>query len=1086
VSSGLACPNCRKELPPDSAYCAYCGHQLLVRSDRATPTRPGWPPSERKYLSILFVDLQQSTALTAVMDPEEALSRLEPAIDAMRTSVRLYGGIVSKELGDGLIALFGAPESDANHAVMACRAALELTRRVAQLNDPGLQVRVGVHSGDVVVRVVAGDYSQIYEATGPALALASRLESAADPGEVLASDACRRLAEGLVSFEEAGRRPLRGFPHPAPTFRVTGFTGLSRWRVRAARGLARFIGRSSELASLQSAAEATGRGAGRIVSILGEPGIGKSRIVHEFLARLGGADWQVIEVECSPTYDAFPYATLKNLLLSLARAFGYAEFRIADYLGNHRSEFPELWSSAIDAILDRPIADPGWLGLGPSLRERAIIDAFCGLVERVAKNRRTLLLIEDLHWIDSASNVAIEALTSLTARFALLVLITSREEAAAEWLSRPGVTRLRLRPLPPAAATAFSDALLGESATLSDLKRRILDHTGRVPLFIEEVARRLVDTGTLVGDWGGLVLAKPIERLGVPPTVQGVIAGRIDRLAGREKSLLQAAAAVGPRTEITLLRAVTEMPEESMQRAIAALAAAELLIEISPRTCGFPHDLVREVAYDSLLGPERERLHRRILVAIATASEGSTEEAAEILTHHALLARAWAEASNYAHLAAQKCMTRSALHDAARYFEAAIDALDRSPASRLREQRAIDLRLEARQVIPAIGRVERWFQLAGEAETRAAAVGDVGRRVAALVDRAGALNFYSVPLQAIPVNETATRQAEALGVPGWLSIAEYGLGQACLTAGRYREAEQVLARAGGRLTEPGLEIPVGTTRPRLQVLCHMMKSIAHVALGEIDAAETWQARASEIAAVTKRPYDVIAADYGRGMFHLACGRFAAAFTAFDEARTLGRRHDIKQFTPVVTCQLGNLFLQQDDTTTAYDTLVEAKREAEELGHILSVLRASIYLGLALARRGRVAEALRSIRTAREQAVRDGFAGLSAEALVCEATVLASAEPPDRRASNQCLEEAVSLATRLEATPQVAAARALLGSNLAHQGDASAAIAELQAAADLFATMKLTRQRDRVRASLEKLLCVPTNFSLEGGKPWQGL
>jgi class 3 adenylate cyclase/tetratricopeptide (TPR) repeat protein len=1075
----VSCPNCQRPSEKTSAFCVHCGHRLRFPLGVTTDLPPSTavqPPSERKYLTILCVDLQRSTELTASMEPEEAVSRLEPALAAMRMAVRRHGGIVSKELGDGLIALFGAPTSDANHAVMACNAALELIRHISQLEDPEIQVRVGLHSGYVIVRVISGDYSSVYEAGGPAMALANRLETAADAGQILASESCQRLAEGLVSFENSGPRTLKGFSYPVPTYKVTGRTGLSRWRARSARSLARLVGRSSELLALERAAEDTVNSAGQIVSIVGDPGIGKSRIAHEFLDQLAKIDWQVIEAECSPTSQAAPYATLKSLLFSLDRSFENPRFRINDYLGDLSSAFPKLWIQAIDAVLDRPVTDAQWNELEPRLRGRAIIDGFRALIGSVVGERRTVLLIEDLHWVDSASGAVIEALGSLTARHKLLILLTSRPDAAPEWLFRRSAACLWLRPLEPAAANSFLDILLGDSADLGDLKSRILRHTGRVPLFIEEVTRRLFDTGTVIGDWGHFILNKPSEELGVPPTVQGVIAGRIDRLFSREKSILQAASVIGPRTETTLLRAVAGVPEGALQSSLASLETAGLLIEVTlvpQQIYEFPHDLIREVAYDSIPGQHREQLHGQILRATELAALDHKEGAAEILSYHAVKARAWPEASSYAHLAARKCLARSALYDAAQYFEIAMDAVDRLDASVEREQRAIDLRIETRLVLPAIGSLRRWIDLSAEAEERSAAIGDSTRRVAALVGRAAGLNFHSIPLEAIQTNELAAREAEQLNAPGWLSMAEYGLGQAYLAAGRYRDAERTFGRANARLTQPDIEIPIGTTKSRLSVLCSMMKSVVHIAKGEPDEAETCQRRANEIAAETKHPHDIIAAGFGRGGFQLVWGSFEEAFSALNEALALARQHGVKQFLPVIACHLGNLYLQQDRTTEARDVLVEAKKEAEAVGHILSILRASIFLALTLCRLDAASGAVQLVRSARDQAAQQGFQGIRTEALVAEATVLASACPLDTVTPKKCLQAAMSIATRIEARPQLAAARALFGSIVARQGDVSLGVHELQEALDLFAAMKMTRQRERARELLAEALHDPT-------------
>ncbi|KRQ94803.1 hypothetical protein CQ12_04600 [Bradyrhizobium jicamae] len=533
---------------------------------------------ERKFLTVLCSDLQRSTDLISELDPEEAISRLEPALIAMRTAVRRSRGIVSKEGGDGLIALFGAPHADDNHAVLACHAALELVRRIKLLNDPELHVRVGVHSGYVVAHVIEADFSSIYEAGGPAVHLVKRFESTANAGQILASESCQSLATGIVTFKALPPKRLEGFPALVPCYEVVEISGLSRWRARSTSGLSSFVGRNEQISQLERAAQLVGP-SGKIAAVVGTAGIGKSRVVHEFVDALRQRDWQVIEAEGNPLEQAVPYALLKKLLQS---ALQPEKPVVADQAGSGEalaSADAELWPAALNSVLDQPVADPRWRDLEPLLRRRVIIDAVRNMLDRVISSRPTVLLLEDLHWIDGQSETVVEALMSLAATRPLLVLLTWRTEHTPEWLEHLDVLRIWLRSLDAASANMLLDNLLGTAPDLDALKARILRHTGQIPLFIEEVARQFIsrrvagETGDADASW---------DTLEIPPTVQGVIASRIDRLPKEDKALLQLASVLGPRVSPNLLAAVTDMPTAQLQSRLWSL-------EVFSRRCGRSH-----------------------------------------------------------------------------------------------------------------------------------------------------------------------------------------------------------------------------------------------------------------------------------------------------------------------------------------------------------------------------------------------------------------------------------------------------------------------------------------------------------------
>jgi class 3 adenylate cyclase/tetratricopeptide (TPR) repeat protein len=1009
-------------------WCAHCGARAVGNSRSSAADDPD---SQRKFVTILRADVVHSTDLIAELEPEEALLRLEPALAAMRAAVRQFGGIVSKEMGDGLAAVFGAPVADDNHAPLACHAAIELVRRVVGLGDPGLQVRVGLHSGFVVTYVVASEFSKVYEIGGAAQHLAARLETAAEPGQIYASEACQKLSEGPVRFEYLGRKPLRGFADPVPIYRVTGASDLSSWQLRKTRNVSRFVNRTQETALLRHAAEDTSAG-GRTVCLIGDPGMGKSRLVHEFLQELESESWRLIEAECSPNLQGAPFAALKGLLRSILGT-ATADDR-AGNVTDPRADLPQILRSALDAALDLPNSDEQWDKLEPQSRGRAIRDASCALVENLARQQRTVLLIEDLQWVDRASDVVMAALASLQTRN-LLILITSRPNGIPDWVERCNAESLALRPLDEGSGRAMLDAILGPSSTTFDLKSRIIRHTANVPLFVEEVCRGFKETGVLQGQWGNLALAQPVEELGIPTTIQDVIAVRLDRLPRAERALLQIAAALGRRATVVTLREVAALPEAVLQRALAALDRAELLVradDVSADTFEFPHDMVRQVTYDSMVERTRERVHTRILSALE--SDENWREEADKLCYHATRAKDWAKALAYGRSVARKCVARSAFADATSHFEIAMDALDRTAISRERETEAIDLRIEARMAFMGSGRVAEWLDLGQEAERRANAIDDIGRKVAAMTVRSAAQNFYGTPVEAVATGEQVVGLAERWGNLGWLNLAEYGLGQAYFIAGRYREAEQMLGRACARLMGPEASAPIGTTVQYLLLMCCMMKTLTHTTLGEMDAAEQFQRTAQQIADESNRPFDRVAAAYSGGILMLGQGDPAAAAMILDEGFARAQEHGIRMFVPLIGCQRGMAYLEQGRVDAARNILAGAREAAVAVGYKSNELRTAIYLALALSQSGDVQAALNMLQDARNTARQQGFAGLEAEALLCEAMVTPATKESGKATVIGCLQASIAIAAQNEAKLLLLKAETLLGRMLANADD----------------------------------------------------
>jgi tetratricopeptide (TPR) repeat protein len=648
----------------------------------------------------------------------------------------------------------------------------------------------------------------------------------------------------------------------------------------------------------------------------------------------------------------------------------------------------------------------------------------------------------------------------------LLVLLTWRTEHTPGWLAELDVRRIWLRSLDANAANILLDDLLGSVAGLDALKAHILRHTGQIPLFIEEVARQLTSRG-VVEAAGGKISWDALE---VPPTVQGVIASRIDRLPKEDKALLQLASVIGPQVSSYLLGTVTGMPAAQLQSRLWSLEILDFLTE-SPSLASpdyvFAHDLIREVAYESILRAQREVLHRRILSALEANSIGREEDVSEALSHHATRAQDWVKADRYAYMAAKKALARSAFRDATGYFQTAIDAVERLPPSTAREQRAIDLRIEARLAFAPLGSMEQWFALCSEAERRSEAIGDEQRRLASIVAKAVAMNFYGTPFEGITVSEQAVKLASASADSSWLSYAEYVLGQAHFMAGHFRDAKVYLDRSSARLASEPDRVPPGTTGSSIFVLCHMMRAIVHAWLGDFDESQRCCDLATDTAELNDRPYDIVAADYGRGLVQMLRGNLDEAESSLNRASLLSRENEVRLFLPLVMCSLGNLYSQQGDPKRARDILLQAKEEADAAGHATSIVAVSAYLGVAYCQLGQVQHGLSLIRSCQASAKQKGYGGIEALATFAEANVLAAQGAHMTEEAIGCANRVVEIAGRLEAQPLLGAAKGTLARLLAASGRRVEAQDELLQAIALFDRSKMTVHLERAKSALSK-------------------
>jgi len=679
---------------------AYLAEQILTSRSALE--------GERKQVTVLFADIKDSTELIRDLDPEAAQQLLDPALHAMMAAVHRYEGTVNQVLGDGIMALFGAPLAHEDHALRACYAALtmqtamrEYTETVRRAHGIEMRIRVGLNSGEVVVRAIGNDLHMDYSAIGQTVHLAARMEQLATPGSILLTPATLRLVEGLVQVQALGPIPVRGMPEPVEVFELVGASTLrGRLQAAAVRGLTRFVGREAELTAVRQALVQAGAGHGQVVAVVGEAGVGKSRLVYECVHAHHTQGWRVLESASVSYGKATPYFPVVDLLKRYVHVEDADEPRtVRAKVTGQVLTLDETLQETIPALLwllDALPDDGPFRTLPAQQRRQRALEALKRVLLHESQVQPLLLVFEDLHWVDAETQALLDNLVESLPTARLLLLVNYRPEYQHGWGSKTYYTQVRLDPLPPASADELLQALLGDDLSLAPLTRLLIARTEGNPFFLEESVRALVETGVLAGEPGAYRLTRPLPDIAVPATVQAVLAARIDRLPPDAKRLLQTAAVIGTEVSFPLLQTVADMAPESLHRSLAQLQGAEFLYEthlFPERVHTFKHALTQSVAYQSLLTSTRQQVHQQIAQALETLFPETVETQPELLAHHYTAAALYEPAVAYWQRAGQRALARSANLEAINHVTTGIELLKTLPETPEHTQHALTLHI---------------------------------------------------------------------------------------------------------------------------------------------------------------------------------------------------------------------------------------------------------------------------------------------------------------------------------------------------------------------------------------------------------
>ena len=1119
----MECPRCHADAPPEARFCVDCGARLVLtcrhcgaaveagssrcrmcdramspRLDEATrfaSPRTYTPKhlaeriltsresleGERKQVTVLFADLKGSMELLATRDPEDARRLLDPVLEHMMAAVHRYEGTVNQVMGDGIMALFGAPLAHEDHPVRACYAAIQMQdsvrRYAAERGGAGetrLEIRVGINSGEVVVRAIGSDLRMDYSAVGQTTHLAARMEQQAKAGTTLLAGSTARLVEGYVALKPLGLTAVKGLAEPIETYELLGpGPARSRLQVAQARGLTRFVGRDAELTELGRAGDRARASCGQIVAVVGEPGVGKSRLIAEFAnAHLSGA-WRVAEAGTASYGRRTPYLLVTRLLRAYLRIEDSDdEGKIRDKMTAGvfgQDESLRQSEEAVLALLDVGVELPSWRDLDPTQRRRRILEAVRRLLLRQTQEQPLCLVLEDLQWVDADSQTLLDQLIESLPTARILLLLSYRPEYSHGWANKSYYNQLRMNPLPPGQAEELLDELLGSADELRPLKALLIERTEGNPFFLEETVRHLIETGALAGQRGGYCPTRPIATLQTPSTVQAVLAARIDRLPEDEKHLLQAAAVIGKDVPFQLLASISDLEEGQLLQSLAQLQAAEFLFEMSlfPQTeYTFKHALTLEVALGGLLRERRRALDARIVNAIERLYPDRLAEHVERLAHHASRGEVWDKAVDYLRRAGSRAFARGALAEAVDRYEQSLGLLPRLGAGRQNLLRGIDVRLDLHAPLMTLGRVQRLTEIGWEAERLARQVDDAAR-LGRVLYQLGYFSWLSAQYQAsLEYGGQVLAIAETRGDTALWIRAMHLLGLNRLAQGDFDVAIDLLKRL---VDGPN----AGAAREHLNLLMTYVDACGWLAFclgaqGDFPAAFEYADRAVALADGSGHPQPQAIA-YG---FHaiplIVKGDFSLALPWCERAVHVCQSKAVLAWIPTVYSLWGWALAWLGHHGDALRYLEEgaAARERMNVTTNLALFHFRWADGLLLA--GRIEEAGRAAARALDLATAAGERGHEALALHVLGEVTAATTLGGPEDAADYFRRAAALAEQLGMRPLLARCRLSLGELWVRAGRHSEAESELAGAADLFESMHMTFWLSRAQAGRDKV------------------
>ena len=752
----VSCPKCNKTLPPAAKFCDECGHNLQAPQKSPDYSEPqSYTPKfladkiltarstiegERKLVTVLFADVANFTSLSEKLDPEEVHQIMDGCFKILMDEIHNFEGTINQFTGDGVMALFGAPIAHEDHAQRACFASLSIQKAIEKYGeklknegDIDFKMRIGLNSGPVIVGSIGDDLRMDYTAVGDTTNLAARMESLAKPGSVLVSANTYKITHDFFEFKSIGKIDVKGKKEPQEAFELIKKGDVdSRIDASVAKGLTMFVGRKNSIAALMEAYEKVQSGLGQVVGIVGEAGIGKSRLILEFRKKLPPNKAAWLEGRCIHYGGSMAYLPILEILRSYFDINeGDREFiikkkledkilRLDERLKNTLSPFQELLSVKVD--------NEAYLQLEPTVKKLRKFEAIRDLLIRESESQPLVVVVDDLHWMDKTSEDFIKYLIDSLPHSRILLLLLYRPEYTHQWGSKSYYTKIGLDQLSKTSGAELVQAILENGEAVPELRDLVLSKAGGNPLFVEEIAHSLLENGFIVKKNQAYVLTKKASEIEVPDTIAGIISARLDRVEENLKRIMQVASVIGREFAFRILQSITGMKED-LKSCLLNLQGLEFIYEkqLFPELeYIFKHALTQEVAYGSLLLKRKKEIHEKIGNVIEELYAERLEEYYDVLAYHYERSDNKEKAFVYLDLANQKAFNASAMADAKGYFYKAMEILDTMPDTAENKERRISLLVNQFFVFEQLLQAIEYYDLLIRYEPLAAEIDNIG------------------------------------------------------------------------------------------------------------------------------------------------------------------------------------------------------------------------------------------------------------------------------------------------------------------------------------------------------------------------